>query len=153
MVMGLANQIYKWRANQVEGLTLPSGLLFILSRTLSKAGFPVVSPKAAIRSALRGSNNAPTAEPTATAACCHPFNLKPLPRIMTTQFWKTKNKENESGNKKLKSKSLLSSKQLHKLQNPPTYINIIHQMINKNWFTHFHKQLVGNNEIANLKSN
>lgn len=58
-----------------ETLTRPSGFLFILSRTRSKEGFPVVSPRAAIKSALRGSSNAPTAEPTATAACCHGLSL------------------------------------------------------------------------------
>jgi hypothetical protein len=65
-------------------LTLPSGLLFILSRTLSKAGFPVVSPRAAIRSALRGFSNAPTAEPTATAACCHRLSWMRPPSIILT---------------------------------------------------------------------
>ena len=65
-------------------LTLPSGLHFILSSTLSKAGFPVVSPNAAMRSALRGSSNAPTAEPRATAACCHPLSRTRAPPIMAT---------------------------------------------------------------------
>ena len=54
--------------------TLPSALFFIRCSTRSNAGFPVVSPRAAIRSALLGSSKAPNAEPNATAACCHPFS-------------------------------------------------------------------------------
>ncbi len=56
------------------------------SKRFWNAGAPVVSPRAATKSALAGFINAPTADPTATAACCHAFSGTLAPLNLSKSF-------------------------------------------------------------------